>query len=86
MLSRLPTSVKRELPVDNMIYSLQIDTFPATSTEIRTETLKDKTLFNVLSHLQIRKWPDKIGSHIKPCYNKRNELTIGDLELLYQNN
>ena len=30
MLSRLPTSVKSELPVDNMIYSLQIDTLPVT--------------------------------------------------------
>ena len=45
--------------VDNMIYSLQIDTLLATSTEIRTETLKDKTLVNVLSHLQNGKWPDK---------------------------
>ena len=42
MLSRLPTSVKSELPVDNMIYNLQIDTLPVTSTEMRTETLKDK--------------------------------------------
>ena len=48
-LSRLPTSVKRELPVDKTIYSLQIDTLPVTSTEIRTETLKDKTLVNILS-------------------------------------
>ena len=42
-----------------MIYSLQIDTLLATSTEIRTETLKDKTLVNVLSHLQNGEWPDK---------------------------
>ena len=49
MLSRLLTSVKSELPVDNMIYNLQIDTLPVTSTEIRTETLKDKTLVNILS-------------------------------------
>ena len=60
MLSRLSTSVKSKLSVDNMIYSLQIDTLLATSTEIRTETLKDKTLVNVLSHLQNGKWPDKI--------------------------
>ena len=59
MLSRLSTSVKSKLSVDNMIYSLQIDTLLATSTEIRTETLKDKTLVNVLSHLQNGKWPDK---------------------------
>ena len=52
MLSRLPTSVKSELPVDNMVYSLQIDTLPVTSTAIRTETLNNKTLVNVLSHLQ----------------------------------
>ena len=52
MLSILPTSVKRELPVDTMIYSFHIDTLPVTSTEIQTETLKEKTLFNVLSHLQ----------------------------------
>ena len=48
MLSRLPASVKSELPVDNMIYSLQIDTLPETSTDMRTETLKDKMLVNVL--------------------------------------
>ena len=59
MLSRLSTSVKSKLSVDNMIYSLQIDTLLATSTEIRTETLKDKRLVNVLSHLQNGKWPDK---------------------------
>ena len=59
MLSRLSTSVKSKLSVDNMIYSLQIDTLLATSTEIRTETLKDKSLVNVLSHLQNGKWPDK---------------------------
>ena len=59
MLSRLSASVKSKLSVDNMIYSLQIDTLLATSTEIRTETLKDKTLVNVLSHLQNGKWPDK---------------------------
>ena len=59
MLSRLSTSVKSKLSVDNMIYSLQIDTLLATSTEIRTETLKDKTLVNVLSHRQNGKWPDK---------------------------
>ena len=76
MLSRLPTSAKSELPVDIMIYSLQIDALPVTSTEIRTETLKDKTLVNVLSHIQSGKWPDKISDDIKPYYNNRNELTI----------
>ena len=34
ILSRLPTSLKSELPVDNMMYSLQIDALPVTSTEI----------------------------------------------------
>ena len=83
MLSRLPTSVKSKLPVDNVIYSLQIDTLPVTSTEIRTETLKDKTLVNVLSHIQSGKWPDKIIEYIKPYYNKRNELTIEDIVILW---
>ena len=69
MLSRLSTSVKSELPTDNMII---------TSSEIRTETLNDKTLVNVLSHLQIGKWPDKISDDNKPYHNKRNELTIED--------
>ena len=76
MLSRLATSVKSKLPVSNMIYSLQIDTLPVTSTEMRTETLTDKALVNVLSHLQRGKWPDKISDDIKPYYNNRNELTI----------
>ena len=83
MLSRLPTSVKSELSVDSMIYSLQIDTLPVTSTEIRTETLKDKTLVNALSHLRNGKWPDKIGDDIKPYFNKRNELTIEDRVILW---
>ena len=34
MLSRLPKSVKSELPVENMIHSLQIDTLPVPSSEI----------------------------------------------------
>ena len=84
MLSILPTSVKSELPVDNMIYNLQIDTLPVTSTEIRTEILKDKTLVNVLSHLQSGKWPDKISDDTKRYYNKRNELTIEDGVILWR--
>ena len=48
MLSRLPASVKSKFPFDNMIFYLQIDTFPITSTEIRTEILKDKMLVNVI--------------------------------------
>ena len=83
MLSRLPTSAKSELPVDIMIYSLQIDALPVTSTEIRTETLKDKTLVNVLSHIQSGKWPDKISDDIKPYYNKRNKLTIENGVILW---
>ena len=74
MLSILPTSAKRKLPVDTMIYSFHIDTLTVTSTEIRTEKLREKTLFNVLSHLQNGKWPDKITDDIKPCYNRRNDL------------
>ena len=83
MLSRLPTIVKSELPVGNMIYSLQIDTLPVTSTEIHTETLKGKILVNVLSHVQSGKWPDKINDSIKPHYNKQNELTIEDGVILW---
>ena len=47
ILLRLPTLVKSELSVDNMIYSLQIKTLEVTSTEIRTKTLQNKTLVNV---------------------------------------
>ena len=83
MLSRLPISVKSELPDDNMIYSLLIDTLPVTSTGIRTEPSKDKTLVNVLSHLQSDKWPDKISDNMKPYYNKQNELTTGDGVILW---
>ena len=83
MLSRLPTIAKSELPVGNMIYSLQIDTLPVTSTEIHTETLKGKTLVNVLSHVQSGKWPDKINDSIKTHYNKQNELTIKDWVILW---
>ena len=83
MLSRLPISVKSELPDDNMIYSLLIDTLPVTSTAIGTEPSKDKTLVNVLSHLQSGKWADKISDNMKPYYNKQNELTIGDGVILW---
>ena len=38
--------------------SLQIDTLLLTLTEILTEILNDKTLVNVLSHLQNGKWSD----------------------------
>ena len=84
MLSRLSTSVKSELPIDNMIKSLQIDPLPVTSSEVWTETLNDKTLVNVLSHLQIGKWPGKISDDNKPYYNKRNELTIEDEIILWE--
>ena len=53
MLSRLPTTVKNELLVDNMINSLQIDTLPVTSTEIQTKTSKAKTFLNVLSYFKV---------------------------------
>ena len=75
MLSRLPRTVKSELPVDN-IYSLQIDTLPVTSDEIKLEILNDHVLKRVLEFLQNGKWPDKITGDIKPYYNKRNELSI----------
>ena len=45
--------MKIELPVESMIYCLQIDTLPVTSTEIQTETLKDKTLVKIINS-QIR--------------------------------
>ena len=42
----LMTMVKSKFSVDNMIHSLQIDTLPLTSTQIKSETLKDKRLVN----------------------------------------
>ena len=83
MLSRLPRTVKSELPVDNMIYSLQIDTLPVTSDEIKAETLNDHVLKRVLEFLQNGKWPDKITDDIKPYYNKRNELSIEEGIILW---
>ena len=52
--------------------------FSVSSTEIWTATLKDKTLVNILSHLQNGKWPDKISDGIKPYHDKQKELTIED--------
>ena len=83
MLSRLPRTVKSELPVDNMIYSLQIDTLPITSDEIKAETLNDHVLKSVLEFLQNGKWPDKITDDIKPYSNKRNELSIEEGIILW---
>ena len=37
MFTKLQTSVKSELPVDNVIYSLQIDTSPVTLTKIQNK-------------------------------------------------
>ena len=71
MLSRLTRTVKSELPVDNMIYSLQIDTLPLTSDEIKAETLNDHVLKRVLEFLQNGKWLHKITGDIKPYYNKQ---------------
>ena len=61
-------------------YSLQIDALPVTLTEIQTETLKDKTLVNVLLQFQNCKRPDKTNDDIKRYYNKWNELAIEDLD------
>ena len=59
-----------------MIHSLQIDTLPLTSTQIKSETLKDKRLVNdQINSKQL----DKISGDIKPDYN---ELTVEDGVLL----
>ena len=83
MLSRLPRTVISEQAVDNMIYSLQIDTLPITSDEIKAETLNDHVLKRVLEFLQNGKWPDKITDDIKPYYNKGNELSIEEGIILW---
>ena len=76
ILSRLPGTVKSELPVGNIIYSLQIDMLPVTVNKIQTETSNGKVSQKVLKYLKDNKWPDHITDEIKPYYNKRNELAI----------
>ena len=66
-----------------MICSLQIDTLPVTSDEIKAETLNDHVLKRVSEFLENRIWPDKINDDIKPYYNKRNELSIKEGIILW---
>ena len=49
MLSRLPRSITSDLPVDNLLCSLQISALPLTADEIRNQTSKDGTLSKVIT-------------------------------------
>ena len=78
MLSRLPMPVVSDLPVDNLIYSIQIATLPVTAETIREHTDKDEILRRVITYLQAGKWPNNIDDSLQPYYNKRNEILIED--------
>ena len=83
MLSRLPRSVTSDLPVDNLLYSLQISALPSTADEIRNQTSKDGTLSKVITYLQDGIWPDVIDDNLQLYYKKRSELSIEDGKLLW---
>ena len=83
MLSRFPRAVVSDLPVDNLVYSIQIATLPVTAEEIRTHIDQDETLKAVITYLQKGKWPATIDGHLKPYFTKREELSIEDGLLLW---
>ena len=83
MLSRLPRSVTSDLPVDNLLYSLQISALPLTTDEIRNQTSKDGTLSKVITYLLDGIWPDVIDDNRQLYYKKRSELSIEDGMLLW---
>ena len=83
MLSRLPRAIESELPVDNLIYTIQIATLPVTADLIRDHTDKDEILTRVITYLQEGKWPDNIDDNLQPYYKKRDEISIEDGMLLW---
>lgn len=60
----------------------QIDDLPVTSTEIRSETRKDKVLATVLNQA-MNGWENTDIQTIKPYYNRRNEITVSHGCLLW---
>ena len=83
MLSRLPRAIESELPVDNLIYSIQIATLPVTADLIREHTGNDEILTRVITCLREGKWPDNIDDNLQPYYKKRDEILIEDGMLLF---
>ena len=83
MLSRLPRAIESELPVDNLIYSIQIATLPVTAVLIREHTGNDEILTRVIICLREGKWPDNIDDNLQPYYKKRDEIPIEDGLLLW---
>ena len=83
ILSRLCRSVTSDLPVDNLLYILQISALPLTADEIRNQTSKNGTLSKVITYLQDGIWPDVIDDNLQWYYKKRSRLSIEDGMLLW---
>ena len=83
MLSRLSRAIESELPVDNLIYSIQMATLPVTADLIREHTGNDEIFTRVITCLREGKWPDNIDDNLQPYYKKRDEILIEDGMLLW---
>ena len=85
MLSRLPLKQSTKVSSENLLYHYQISSLPVTAATLRTETLKDNILNQVLKFLATGKWPAKhdVTEDLKPFFYKRLELSLDDGIILW---
>ena len=84
-LSRLPLNdhVRNEHDEVHEIHQLQLESLPVSVDQVRKATRSDPILSRVLEYA-LTGWPTEVTSEaIKPCFNKRNEITVEENCLLW---
>ncbi|UYV82259.1 K02A2.6-like [Cordylochernes scorpioides] len=80
LFSRLPVE-SDEKPVLNQTFILSyVEDLPVTAEEIGVETKKDEVLSVVKRYTQ-QGWPERVGEHLRPYFQRKLELTM-DVECL----
>lgn len=80
-LSRLPLPdfpMEEEVNVIDILYMSQFDLLPVKSPQVKCETSLDPVLSLVYEHV-IKGWtddPNSVDQELKPCFTRRNELTV----------
>ncbi|UYV83362.1 K02A2.6-like, partial [Cordylochernes scorpioides] len=82
LLSRLPVE-SNEKPVLNQTFILSyVEDLPVTAAEIGVETKKDEVLSVVKRYTQ-QGWPERVGEHLRPYFQRKLELTMDGECLLW---
>ena len=77
-LSRLPLNVVYvdSLAAESASYNKeQLDSLPVTVSKLQSHTRTDAVLSKVCEHT-VKGWPDSPEPHLKPYYNRKDELTV----------